>query len=136
MPKQTAKYKAAVAQGRIQGLNHTFDDSAKLYDALERAGWFWDSEAGTWGQYQKSTSMFQDDEGLSTGVFRLRLMADPGDMDRLLELIQEALDTYAVVTTEVSPLYHNRRGPGVRHYLTCSLPKEVKRGRKNKVKEA
>ncbi len=124
--KRTAKYNAALtaastvldkAQMRRVRLNN-----AALYDALEFNGWFWDAEAGQWLNYRRSTSMFSTDEGLPTGEFRLRLMAHPGDMPRLIEVVTEALDTYGATVTETSNGYPNRRGPGLRVYMTARLP--------------
>jgi hypothetical protein len=131
--KHTVKFKAAllVAPQVIEQseLPRAWRDNASLYDALEKRGWFWDAESSKWADYQKSTSMFAGDDGLPTGEFRLRLMAHPGDMDRLIELVSETLDTYAVIITEISNQYPNRRGPGVRIYMSCKLPTSPKKGK-------
>jgi hypothetical protein len=66
--------------------------------------------------------MFEDGDLQPTGVCRLRLMCHPGDMDRFVEIIREALDTYGVKVAEVSNAIPNRKGPGRRVYVTLLLP--------------
>lgn len=128
MSKKTKKYvearRAAMAGELLAAaeLREVLDNAPALYAALERAGWFWDVQAGLWNDVKKSTSMFQTDAGLSTGAFRLRVMAHPGDVDRLLHILSEALDTYGCRIYETSNAYPNRRGPGLRVYLSCQLP--------------
>lgn len=129
--RRTLKYEAALdcaaeLLDRAE-LNRARKDNATLYDALERRGWFYDRDNGKWQHYKPSTSMFQADDGGATGVFRLRVMCEPRDLDRLLEIVNEALDTYGATITEQSNVYPNRRGPGVRCYLTGKLP-EPKKG--------
>ena len=96
-------------------------DNDDLYAKLEDQGYFWDAETGKWSDFKKSTSIFENDNGLATGDCRLRLMAHPGDIDRLIETVTEALDSYSVRVTETSKQYPNRRGPGVRVYMTVQL---------------
>lgn len=120
--KHTAKYNAAVKTAAKVLPGEGGWDNATLYDHLEKKGWFWNAESGEWEDFRRSTSMFESDAGLPTGEFRLRLMCHPGDLDRLLELVNEALDTYGVAISEQSNPYPNRRGPGIRCYLTGKLP--------------
>lgn len=129
--KRTAKYKAAIRIAATtvfvaQSMTHL--DNAALYDALEKKGWFWNADAGVWKNIKRSTSMFESDEKLPTGIFRLRLMCHPGDLDRCVEILREALDTYGVTIDEISNPYPNRKGPGMRVYLSAKLPE--KKGRK------
>lgn len=124
--RKTLKYEAALdCAGEILSraeLNRARKANQSLYDALEQRGYFYDPPNGKWRHYKPSTSMFQGDDGLPTGTFRLRVMCNPGDLDRLLEIVNEALDTYGATMTEQSNVYPNRRGPGVRVYLTGQLP--------------
>jgi hypothetical protein len=50
-------------------------------------------------------------------------MAHPDEIEDVLEIVQEALDTYGVQVIETSDQYPNRRGPGVRVYVTCMMRK-------------
>jgi hypothetical protein len=123
--KRTAKFVAAlnVAPQILEPAQFQLakKDNDALYSALEEHGWFWDAEAVKWSDFKKSTSIFENDNGLATGDCRLRLMAHPGDIDRLIETVIEALDSYSVRVTETSKQYPNRRGPGVRVYMTVQL---------------
>jgi hypothetical protein len=131
--KQTAKYKAAlkVAPNVLEPaeLGRVRHENAPLYDALEKRGWFWSADEGQWSDAKQSNSMFADDAGLPTGVVRLRLMAHPGDMDQVMELVAKGLDSQGVTTIETSNVYPNRRGAGLRVYLTCKLPAKLGRKR-------
>jgi hypothetical protein len=129
--KQTAKYKAAlkVAPSVLSPamVAHCRTENVLIYDALESSGWFWSAKDGEWTQSKISTSMFADDAGDPSGVVRLRLMAHPGDMDQFLELIAKALDSQGIATIETSNVYPNRRGAGLRVYLSCKLPRKLGR---------
>lgn len=130
--KRTAKFLAAlkVAPDVISDAQMSLlarGGNAGLYDALETAGRFWNAESGQWEDFKRSTSMFADDDGLATGQVRLRLMAHPKDIQRLKEVLTEALDTYGVTITDTSNEYPNRRGVGVRVYMTGQLPETKKR---------
>lgn len=124
--RNTAKYSRALETARTvleaAELRKVKGENATLYDALEQRGYFWDAENAAWLDFQKSTSLFESDSGLPTGTFRLRLMAHPGDMDRLLDVVGAALAAQNCEISEVSSRYPNRRGPGVRVYLSCQLP--------------
>ena len=124
--KHTAKYNAAITTAQTildkPALSKVKRDNATLYDALERKGWFWDAESGKWQDFKKSTSMFEGDDGLPTNQFRIRLMAHPDVMPKLVEVVTEALDTYGATVIETSNGYPNRRGPGLRVYMTAKLP--------------
>lgn len=126
MAKQTRKFVAAVAVARevLPASEHidAFLDSALLYGRLESLGWFWDSDVGRWSDESRSTSMFESDDGDPSGVVRLRLMAHPGDMDFMLRLVREGLELHGCKVVEVSEKYRNRRGAGVRIYVSAVLP--------------
>jgi hypothetical protein len=132
--KQTAKYKAAlkVAPSVLSPVEvaHLRHENAPLYDALEKSGWFWSADDGQWSEHKHSNSMFADDAGDPSGVVRMRLMAHPGDMDQFMELIAKALDSQGIATIETSNVYPNRRGAGLRVYVTCKLPRKL--GRKGR----
>lgn len=120
--KRTRKYVAALAYVRTlsNGMSaHPSWDNDSLYEELEAQGHFWDADTGEWSQVRKSTSIFQSDEGAPTGEFRLRVMAHPGEMDSILEMAVQALRGAGCAVTEVSGQYPNRKGPGVRVYVTA-----------------
>lgn len=124
--KHTAKLMAALRM--INQLNlPTASEQSGIYNNLERAGYYWNSETQIWENLKRSSTMFANDDGLPTGVIRLRVMAHPGDMDQLMEVIRESLDSYGVTIQEESNPYPNRRGPGLRIYITGVLPKAVKK---------
>lgn len=128
--KRTAKYNAARSKAQELSLEVSIIDNAALYDGLENAGWFWNAGEGEWENLKRSTSMFENDDHTATGVLRLRVMCAPGDAERALELVQEALDSYGIGIEETSKAYPNRRGVGVSYYITAHLPKEAKHARK------
>jgi hypothetical protein len=129
--KQTAKFKAALraAGNLLEPAEFAIvrNENAPLYDALEKRSWFWSADEGQWSENKHSSSMFADDIGDPSGVVRLRLMSHPGDMDQFMELIAKALDAYGITRIETSNLYPNRRGAGLRVYLTCKLPRKLGR---------
>lgn len=126
--RRTAKYKSAITRALIEKIPlGSKADQTVIYDILEKAGWYWNSKLGEWENLKRSNSMFKNDDGEPTGVIRLRLMSHPGDMERFMELMSEALDSYGIKVVDESNLYPNRRGAGVRVYLTATLPTEVKK---------
>jgi hypothetical protein len=115
--RRTAKYVAAESTAKLLKLRFT---PRTLYDRLQEAGYIWDNRKGVWER--GSTSMFKDDQGLPTGVIRLRLMAHPEDVDRACELLQVQLSAAGARLFDVSAQYPNRRGAGTRIYATVLLP--------------
>lgn len=94
--------------------------SEMLYEELAAAGYWWDSGAGEWKEGKPpSTSIFENDDDLPTGVIRLRVMGHPSDMAKA---VATARLSYKVA--DVSDPYPNRKGPGVRVYITCTLKDE------------
>lgn len=118
--KRVAAVNALILEGsRMNQLQRK--DSEALYSALESLGYWWDSSAGEWKKGKPpSTSMFKDDEGEPTGVIRLRLMGHPDDMPVAIEAARRC---YKV--SDVSDHYSNRKGPGVRVYITALLKEEI-----------
>lgn len=118
--KNTAKRVSAVATIRDEKGNRArveTQDSESLYAMLETMGYWWDSSAGAWKKGNPpSTSIFKDDEGAPTGIINIRLMGHPDDMPDAIEAAKVA---YQV--SQVSGQYPNRKGPGVRVYITALL---------------
>lgn len=56
MPRMTAKYKGALAvAGKVLKYTQPLPaNQEELYDTLQHAGWFWDSDAGCW-EYHDAT---------------------------------------------------------------------------------
>jgi hypothetical protein len=86
-----------------------------LYAMLGSAGFVWGSDSKKWEI--KSTSMFADDLGLPSGIIRLRVMAHPDQLESAIHAIQGS----NLKVLEVSEPYDNRKGCGIRVYLTCKL---------------
>lgn len=121
--KRTKKFVAAeTAYGNIKNKRvvhwHTHED---LYQLLENYGFWWDAKNGEWtNRKQPSNSIFKTDDDVASGVIRLRVMAHPDDVDHTVALVKKTIGMRVI---EVSEPYDNRRGSGVRVYLTCVLDK-------------
>ncbi len=100
----------------------------EMYRLLERAGYCWNSSDQHWhkgdtrgrvrGQF--SGSIFEDGDGIPTGVFKVRLMANGNEIMAICAVVSRALVNAGISVLEVSDKsYPNRRGPGMRVYLTC-----------------
>ncbi len=133
--RQTKKLVAAQAaikalpsgQRAIVLYNATQED---YYQALEKAGFYWDAGSGKWekgddharAQGKFSGSIFEDGEGLPSGVFRLRIMANDAELSRVCAAISRALVAGGMSIIEVSDTaYPNRRGAGSRVYMTGKM---------------
>jgi len=122
MPRRTKKLKEAQKTARKHGLSSSkFHD--KQYQILENAGYTWDGS--TWEQRdyvetlkRKSGSSFVDVDGKPSGLIRLRVMGHPSDVQKALTHIK----TMNLRVIEVSDEYQNRRGDGIRVYVTTLLP--------------
>jgi len=127
--KRTAKFTAGLKVASKAG-GKGFTDNESLYAWLAGNNYAWDSSTGEWTKTNRPVSasgvekrsMFSDEQNAASGLVRLRLMSHPGDMERFLEIVVEALDTYAVRIEDISDQYPNRKGEGVRVYCTCILP--------------
>lgn len=97
MPKMTAKYSSA----RMQALRESIDTSGSqedLYQRLQKAGWFWDSDKKAW--------WFAPEEAAdpATKLVMIRVWAD-------LDVVEEAADEIIGKTKkqfeliEKSPVY-------------------------------
>lgn len=121
--RKTAKFVAAVAKAKALNLKLKSEHDAP-YKGLEAAGWYWDSDNQAWEEGKPQTSMFAgDDEDTPSGVIRLRVMAHPGDIDAAVSGAKTAKGMRCI---ETSDKYPNRRGVGMRVYLTFVLDSEVK----------
>lgn len=126
--RHTAKLKAALRLAARLKLSEV-DDAAEIYRILASRSYAWDADARQWHQTTRQvddtgrerTSIFGD-EDVASGLVRVRLMAHPAEMDRFTEIMMEALDTYGLRITDVSNPDPNRKGVGVRVYMTCHLP--------------
>ena len=125
MPRMTAKYKAAreVVQ-KILSQSERADlfgvDGETLYRALHERGYAWDNKEGKWVEVDSDfsggyDSVFELPGGQPSGVYHLRIMAHPADIPAVLEQLQH------LRIGNISDLYPNRKGKGVRIYLSCSL---------------
>lgn len=115
--KQTEKYKAGVKTAKAIGEKTPRGiENDALYQILERAGYFWQPDSKEWTEDRPATSIFEDGEGVPTGIYRLRLMGSPADLKAACKAITGALNI-----VEMSDAYPNRKGPGVRVYMTCKL---------------
>ena len=114
--RQTQKYLAGLKRlrelnGPSKGRPKTYEND-ELYQLLESQKQIWDHKTGTWAEGTKS--MFGDES--ASGVFRLRIMAHPDEIRQAVSAVAKQKN-FAVI--EQSELYANRRGSGVRIYLTC-----------------
>jgi len=104
-----------------------------LYALLERADYYWDSSDQGWhkgdensrARGQFSGSKFEDGDGLPTGVFEVRVMANGKEIASVCADVSRALVNAGMSVIDVSDKsYPNRRGPGMRVYLTCQWKEE------------
>lgn len=142
MAKQTAKYVAAVQKARELGIQSiTGEPGESLYPKLAAQRYAWEPDRGTWEQTNlpvntqgaELKSMFMDGDGLPSGTFRLRVMCHPQDVAGVAALLKERLGP--IITEVADKVYENRKGPGVRIYLTCKLPTVKARGRLRRMAE-
>ena len=94
-------------------------DNDELYAYLERKGFWWNADTGEWCKGNKpSTSIFKTDDDVASGVIRLRVMAHPDDVENAVKLAKK---TPGMRVIDISDPYPNRKGAGVRIYLTAVL---------------
>ncbi len=114
MARQTAKYVAGLeTYNKVEKKRGTLPHEM-LYAQLASMGYVWDSGIGKW--QKGSTSLFRDSEGLPSGVVRVRIMAHPSEIAPTITRLKQSLNVI-----EESDLYENRKGVGVRCYLTVKL---------------
>jgi hypothetical protein len=114
--RKTAKYTAGLKKAQDLKLKLAMEHDA-LYKGLQEAGYHWDSDSQKWEEGKpQSTSMFaSDDDDTPSGVVRLRVMAHPKEIAQVVTLAKK---TPGMRCIDVSGEYPNRRGIGVRVYLT------------------
>lgn len=111
--KRTHKYKAGISRLRELGITVKGYENDDLYELLHSKKQIWDHKQGKW--IEGSKSMFGDDE--PSGVIRIRVMAHPQDVHSAVHYLKGT--NFKIV--EVSDEYPNRRGSGVRVYITAQL---------------
>lgn len=124
--RQTAKYTAALRCASQNNLvtPHKYEHEA-LYAMLAECSYAWDSKTGQWEKSNRpihadgtaSKSIFSDDDNLPSGTYRLRIMAHPDEVDNIVRNYQRQVGG----VLEVTEHYPNRKGGGVRVYLTCKV---------------
>lgn len=115
--KRTRKYVAGIArlrelENKKTGRMKRYEND-ELYRLLDSRKQIWDSNLGKW--VQGSKSMFGDDE--PTGIVCIRVMAHPQDVHDAIHYLKGT----NLKISDVSEEYPNRRGSGVRVYITASL---------------
>jgi len=74
---------------------------------------------------QFSGSIFEDGDGLPTGVFKVRVMANGNEIAPVCANVSRALVNTGMSVIDVSDKsYPNRNGAGARVYLTCKQKEE------------
>lgn len=134
--RKTAKLDAAIKM--LLELNlykgRSFASADDHYALLAENGYGWDAKAVKWIKSAREIdsrgriklSMFSDDDGLPSGTYRLRVMAHPDEIEAVIRKLKEVL-----IVMEVSEhAYPNRKGQGVRAYLTCRILGRHRKGRK------
>ncbi len=112
--RKTRKYVAAKKRLRELKIRTHKRENADIYALLESHRQIWDNKSGKWIEGTKS--MFGDEQ--PSGIVRIRVMSHPADVQRAVTEIKQHAQLKVV---EVSDEYPNRRGIGVRVYLTCML---------------
>jgi len=115
--KRTQKYLAGLqVAGKIGLVTGRKIENSELFNMLQLRGWFWSD--GEWTDRRPQTSLFETggEQAAPTGVYRLRVMAHSDDAAKIVKLLARHLQII-----EESDLYPNRKGPGVRVYLTGKL---------------
>lgn len=119
--KRTKKYEAALTAYRSETRAKLKAelDNAKLYEWLEKRLWWWNASEGKWQKGNKpSNSIFATDDDVASGVIRLRVMAHPDDVETAVVKVKK---TPGIRVIDISEPYENRKGAGVRIYLTAVL---------------
>lgn len=117
--RRTKKYTQAVAAAcslgiqRADGIPHE-----QLYLALAERSYCWDG--ATWSPgTPESSSVFKTYDEQPSGLVKLRLMAHPDEIEEAVRLLRDRMPAGAIY--EVSDPYPNRKGVGVRVYVSMRL---------------
>ncbi|MEO1440282.1 MAG: hypothetical protein AAFV33_07745, partial [Chloroflexota bacterium] len=120
--RKTAKLTEAIKLAKSLSLSAATRD--ELYDALVSKGYNWDGKSKTWSENNPFLgSAFEDYTGEATGHIKLRVMTHPDEQHRIITIICRELRRANINIIEVSELYPNRKGVGVRTYITGELKK-------------
>ncbi len=116
--RQTAKYTAGIKYARQFGFTAPAGISHQaLYDTLEGAGHSWDANAKQWHDVPLQKSVFGNDD-IPSGTIKIRIMAHPDMIEAVTKQAIEYLSEADWEVIEKSAPYPNRRGIGIRIYLT------------------
>ncbi len=120
--RQTKKWVAAQWKANelsIRWLEMTQED---VYAALAKAGWVWNAEAGKWLNTPKGStlpnSMFIDNEGKPSGIYRVRFWAHKDEMDAA---VSEVITGARLQILEIGEIAMDENGISGRVYLTLKL---------------
>jgi hypothetical protein len=116
--RRTKKYTQAVAAARALGVQRADGlPHEQLYLALAERSYCWDG--ATWAPgTPESSSVFKTYDDQPSGVVKLRVMAHPDEIEEAVRLLRDRLPG---AIYEVSDPYPNRKGVGVRVYVSLKL---------------
>lgn len=125
--KQTKKLMSAQMKANELRLPVLRGGQEGLYKQLAQAGFVWDADGGRWRKSVKGStmpdSMFIDDEGKPSGLYRLRVRAHPDEIDAALGEVVRRLEQFVVETSGVEM---DEGGVSCRVYVTLRLSSEGK----------
>jgi|SRR6056297_299208 len=115
--RRTAKLTAAIELAYQLGITSSHREA--LYQTLAELGYNWDGKSKTWSENNPWTgSAFEDAHNRPTGHIKLRIMTHPDEQEEFKNRVCQALNKHGFRITEISDPYPNRRGIGVRTYIT------------------
>ena len=126
--RQTKKLVAAKQKSRELGI-YLLDpwNQEVIYDKLAQLGYVWDAEGGRWRKSVKGSTMpdsiFIDDEGKPSGLYKVRVRAHPNEIDAALASVVRQLEPYVLETSAVEM---DEGGVSCRVYVTLRLSSEAK----------
>lgn len=118
MPKLTAKYQAALAAAKEEGLSAMPNQEA-LYQEIGKRGYFWTPTEGRW-----IIAPVEDAEPASTAL-KIRVWCDMEIVEDIAgDIVRELTERLALKLVEQSPVYPCRPPKQLdgRVYLTFSFP--------------
>lgn len=125
--RQTKKFVAARRKALELQLPWMEKSQDEVYEALARTGYVWDADGGRWYKSVKGStmpdSMFIDDGGQPSGLYRLRVRAHPDEIDAALASVIRPLEQLVVETSAVEM---DEGGVSCRVYVTLRLSAEAK----------
>lgn len=125
--RQTKKLMAAQMKANELNLPVLRGGQEGLYKQLAKAGYVWDVDRERWRKSVKGStmpdSMFIDDEGNPSGLYRVRVRAHPDEIDVALGSVVRHLEPFVVETSAVEM---DEGGVSCRVYVTLRLSAEAK----------